>query len=277
MTTIHAMPPFPSAFTRRPSYAILLTFSAAAALLIPFALWLPGLVAWGLCAALLAHSRDRVAQRRMGALLAAVLLLAVIDIRTDLTLRNALQLGGGFLGALLLPLAVLWRERPRVIEFRIIPRHLDRLECAYVLISVPLAWAVVSVYFFQWTPQMPLQWPLAGDHSHAQIARFITGINCVGIWDELFFINTVYAVLRSLYPARAANLAQAVVYTSVLYDMAFIGAGPVIVFLFALIQGVMYERARTLLYVLVVHLIVDAFLVAAVLHYHFPGLARIFF
>jgi membrane protease YdiL (CAAX protease family) len=109
------------------------------------------------------------------------------------------------------------------------------------------------------------------------VTRFITGINCVGIWDELFFINTVYAVLRSLYPARAANLAQAVVYTSVLTDMAFIGAGPPIVFVFALIQGVMYERARTLLYVLVVHLIVDAFLVAAVLHYHFPGMPRVFF
>ena len=39
----------------------------------------------------------------------------------------------------------------------------------------------------------------------------------------------------------------------------------------------MYERARTLLYVLVVHLIVDAFLVVAVLHYHFPGMPRIFF
>ena len=84
----------------------------------------------------------------------------------------------------------------------------------------------MSVYFFKWTPQMPLQWPLAGDLSHAQVARFITGINCVGIWDELFFINTVYAVLRSLYPARAANLAQAVVYTSVLYDMAFVGWDP---------------------------------------------------
>jgi membrane protease YdiL (CAAX protease family) len=277
MTPERAMTPNPSTGPRRPSYAILISFSAAAALLIPFAMWVPGLAAWGLCAALLARSRDRVAQRRMGALLAVVLLLSIVPIGTDLTLRNFFLLGSAFLGALLLPLVALGRERPRVIEYRIIPRRLDRLECAYVLFSVPFAWAVVSVYFFKWTPQMPLQWPLAGDHSHAQVARFVTGINCVGIWDELFFINTVYAVLRSLYPARAANLAQAVVYTSVLYDMAFIGAGPVIVYVFALIQGVMYERARTLLYVLVVHLIVDAFLVAAVLHYHFPGLARIFF
>jgi len=49
------------------------------------------------------------------------------------------------------------------------------------------------------------------------------------------------------------------------------------VYLFALIQGVMYERARTLLYVLVVHLIVDAFLVAAILRYYFPHMVRVFF
>jgi hypothetical protein len=35
----------------------------------------------------------------------------------------------------------------------------------------------------------------------------------------------------------------------------------------------MYERSRCLLYVLIVHLIVDAFLVAAILQYHYPGLA----
>jgi membrane protease YdiL (CAAX protease family) len=266
-----------NAIVRRPSYAILISFSAAAALLIPLAWWGPGLAAWGLCAALLVRSRDRVAQRRMGALLAVVLLLSIVPIGTDLTLRNYLALGGAFLGALAVPVFVLWRERPRVVEYRIIPRRLDRLECAYVLFSVPFAWAVVSVYFFKWAPQMLLQWPLAADHSHAQVARLITGINCVGIWEGLFFISTVYAVLRSLYPARAANVAQAVVYTSVLYDMAFIGAGLLIVFVFALIQGVMYERAHTLLYVLVVHLIVDAFLVVAILNYHFPGMARVFF
>ena len=257
--------------SRRPSYAVLVCFVAAAALLIPLAWWGPGLAAWGLCAALLLHSGDRAAQRRMGALLAVVLLLALVPIGTDLTLVNFVRLGATFLGALLVPLVILWRERPRLIEYRILPRHLSRLECAYVALSIPLSWAIVSLYFFNWTPQMPLQWPLAADHGAAQVTRLILGINCVGIWDELFFINTVYGLLRGVFPARVANAAQAVVYTSVLYDMAFTGHGVWIVYLFALTQGTMYEKSRALLYVLIVHLIVDVFLVLAIVQHYYPN------
>ena len=52
--------------------------------------------------------------------------------------------------------------------------------------------------------------------------------------------------------------------------MAFTGVGPIVVYAFALTQGAMYERSRCLLYVLIVHLIVDAFLVFAILQYHYP-------
>ena len=75
-----------------------------------------------------------------------------------------------------------------------------------------------------------------------------------------------------------ANAAQAVVYTSVLYDMAFTGAGPVIVYLFALTQGSMYDGSRSLLWVLLVHLIVDFFLVAAILHHYYgPAVSHLVF
>ncbi len=60
------------------------------------------------------------------------------------------------------------------------------------------------------------------------------------------------------------------IYTSVLHKMAFTGHGTWIVYLFALTQGVMYEKSRVLLYVLIVHLIVDVFLVLAILQYHYP-------
>lgn len=74
--------------------------------------------------------------------------------------------------------------------------------------------------------------------------------------DELFFINTCFAILRSLFPFWTANLAQSVIYTAVLYDMAFTGWGPLFVFTLAITQGLMFERSRILIYVLAVHLIV---------------------
>ena len=46
------------------------------------------------------------------------------------------------------------------------------------------------------------------------------------------------------------------IYTTVLWTMAFRGFGPLFVYLFALTQGAMFERSKVLLWVLLVHLIV---------------------
>ena len=169
------------------------------------------------------------------------------------------------LSALPLP----WRERSRLRCFW--PRGFSLRDTIYVIISIPLSWGIIWLYFFQLTPEMPTHWLMPAQWDDNAVRQLIIGINCVGIWDELFFINTCYVLLRRMYPAWMANLGQAVVYTSVLYHMAFTGAGVVIVYIFALTQGAMYERSRVLLWVLIVHLIVDLFLVLAILEYYYPG------
>jgi hypothetical protein len=120
-------------------------------------------------------------------------------------------------------------------------------------------------------PDVPTHWYLPPHPDPEQSWRLFVGINCVGVWDELFFVNTVFAVLRSVFPYRTASVAQAVVYTSVLYRMAFTGIGPFIIYLFALTQAAMFEKSENLLYVLLVHLIVDAFLFAAILGHYYPA------
>ena len=104
----------------------------------------------------------------------------------------------------------------------------------------------------------------------AIIKRLFAGINLVGIWDELFFVNTAFALLRSLFNFRVANTMQAILYTAVLYDMAFTGCGIFIVFFFAWTQGSMFEKSESLLWVLLVHLIVDYFLVAFIVQAYYP-------
>ena len=69
---------------------------------------------------------------------------------------------------------------------------------------------------------------------------------------------------------------QAVLYTAVLFDMAFTGLGIFIVFFFAWTQGNMFEKSESLLWVLIVHLIVDFFLVAFIVQTHYPESATIF-
>ena len=136
---------------------------------------------------------------------------------------------------------------------------------------LPLAWGAFELYFKMVSPDVPTHWYLPPQPDMEAIWRLFIGINCVGIWDELFFINTVFAVFRGVFPYRVANLGQAVVYTSVLYQMAFTGLGPYLIFVFALTQGSMFEETENLLYVILVHLIVDFFLVAGILHHYYPG------
>ncbi len=253
-----------------PSIAPLVAFCVATVLLIPLANFPLGLAAWALAAVLTALQRDVRVRRNLGVLLGCVLVLGFAPIHTDLSTPHFFTLGGAFLFVVLGPALFMRLRAPGEIRWRLWPTGFSLRDLIYTLISIPLAWGVIEGYFFYLNPELPTHWPLPAEYSIDAIKRLVVGINFVGIWDELFFINTVYAILRGVYPARIANPAQAVVYTSVLYDMAFTGHGIWIVYLFALTQGVMYEKSRVLLYVLIVHLIVDLFLVMAIVQYHYP-------
>jgi len=252
-------------------HAFLLPLLAAAVLLIPLESYLLGGVSWLVALVLLLRVPEREFRLRMGLLLACVALLGVAPIHTDRSEGHFLSLGLFFVAVVLGPALVMGRFDRGVIRYRFWPRRFRALDLIYTLISIPLAWAVLHLYFFVVNPELPTHWPMPQPRTSESVWRLFVGINAVGIWDELFFVNTVYALLRSCFSFRVANLVQAVVYSSVLTDMAFTGIGPIVVFLFALTQGTMFEKSENLLYVLIVHLIVDAILVAAILGYHYPG------
>lgn len=250
--------------------AALAAFAASVPLLIPMAWFVPGGAAWLVAGALSLRDPAPAFRRRMGVLLAMIALLAAAPIDTDTSDRGFLVLGSFFLAVILVPALILGRTDPGVIRFRVFPRRIRKLDLLYTAISIPLAWGVIALYW-KLTPEMPTHWFLPAEQSTEAVWRLFIGINCVGIWDELFFVNTVFAVLRSIFPYRLANAGQAVVYASVLYDMAFTGAGIVIVPIFAWTQGAMFEKSESLIWVLLVHLIVDFFLFEAILHHYYPG------
>jgi hypothetical protein len=227
--------------------------------------WLSALV-------LLLRDPDDAFRRRLGVLLGLVVLFACAPIRTGTDTKHMVALGLCFLAAVVVPGLLLRRTDPGVIAWRILPRRLRWRDLVYVAVSIPLAMGTLHLWFYRLDRSMPTHWALPAIPDPEQTRRLIVGINLVGIWDELFFINTVYGILRSIFPHKVATAAQAVIYASVLYTMAFTGIGPVVIYLFALTQGAMYEGSRSLLWVLVVHLIVDLFLVAAILHYYYPAM-----
>ncbi len=258
-----------------PRLAALIAFCAAAVFLIPVEWYVPGGFLWAISAFLVWRDPEAAFKRRMAVLLGAIAILAAAPIHTDTSTRHFIALGIPFLAVVLGPALILGRTDPGVIRYRFKPRRFRWLDVGYVAISIPLAWLVFELYFKVVNTWMPTHWALP---SHAEVEaswRLFIGINCVGMWDELFFVNTVFAVLRSIFPFRVANAAQAVVYASVLTDMAFTGIGPVIVFLFALTQGAMFEESDNLLYVLLVHVIVDVFLLSSIFNYYYPGFTPI--
>jgi hypothetical protein len=252
---------------------VLGSFAAAAWLLIPQESWWAGAACWVVSLVAALSDSEPALRRRMGVLLGCVALLALAPISTDTRPVKFLTLGGSFLAAVVLPAIILGRTDPGVIRFRFWPRRFRWLDLLYVAISIPLA-AWVLNWYFDFNPFMPWQWPLPEEPETSAMDRLFWGINGVGVWDELFFVNTSFAILRSLFPLRVANPAQAVLYTAVLFDMAFAGIGPALVYLFALTQGSMFEESENLLYVLIVHLIVDYFLYWEIVTGHYPGYLR---
>jgi membrane protease YdiL (CAAX protease family) len=242
--------------------SMLVLFCAATILLIPLHWHLAGAVAW--------LDSEAALKRRMLVVLGTVALLSATDINTSTSDRNFLQVGIPFALVILVPSLILGKTDPGVVRFRFIPTRWRRADIIYTILSIPLAWVVLEFYWWV-NPDLHLNWSLPPDPDQGEIRRLFIGINCVGIWDELFFVNTVFAIVRSLFPYLAANLVQAVVYTSVLNDMAFTGIGPLIVFGFAWTQGSMFEKSEGLIWVLIVHLIVDFFLVAAIVGSYYPG------
>ncbi len=277
--------PTPPLQLTKPRIALLATFVLATIFWIPVAGETSGWTAkfshglafllWTACLILTIRDADPRLRRRIGVLLGCIAILALTDIQTSTENANFLRLGIPFAICAFVPPLLLARSDPGVIRYRFWPGNFRWVDVIYTILSLPLAWAVIKLYGW-------LNLALFGDNlfthwsqpemlDQEEIRRLFIGINLVGIWDELFFVNVVYAVLRSLFTYKIANALQAVVYTAVLFDMAFTGAGVVIVYIFAWTQGSMFEKSESLLWVLIVHLVVDFFLVAAIVGNYYPG------
>jgi len=137
-------------------------------------------------------------------------------------------------------------------------------EIAY-LFAVPfLGWLILPFYFIRSGAYE--NWPHITDAS--ELGRFFVGVNAVGTWDELFFICTCFALLRRHFPVWQANLLQMVIFVSFLWELGYRAWGPLLTIPFALLQGYLFSKTRSLGYVLAVHLLFDAIVFLAIVHAH---------
>lgn len=111
-----------------------------------------------------------------------------------------------------------------------------------------------------------MNWPVVDTPD--LIARLFVGVGAVGIWDELFFICTVFVLLMRHFPMWVANILQSVVFVSFLWELGYQAWGPVLTIPFALVQGIIFVKSRSLWYVVTVHLLFDAVVFAVLVYAH---------
>lgn len=135
-----------------------------------------------------------------------------------------------------------------------------------------LGWLILPFYFI--ASGVYENWPTVD--TPELIARLFVGVNAVGIWDELFFICTVFVLLMRHFPAWLANVLQSVVFVSFLWELGYQAWGPWLTVPFALMQGCIFLRTRSLTYVVTVHLLFDAVVFLVLVYAHNPAMPAIF-
>ncbi|MHA6620058.1 CPBP family glutamic-type intramembrane protease [Pseudonocardia sp. DLS-67] len=234
--------------------------------LIGYALIVAGLV--------VAAVADRLLLRHLILISAGLVVISTMSLAADLSNAGMARFTITLSSAVALPYALSrWWYREDIIKFPVrTGNRWSWFEFGYLGLVVVAGYLILPVYFLGSGAYR--NWP---DISGAdEIIRLFIGVNGVGLWDELFFICIVFALLRHHFPFWQANLLQSVVFVSFLWELGYRGWGPLLTVPFALLQGYIFQRTRSLPYVVTVHLTFDAIIFGILVHAYNPGLADIF-
>lgn len=208
--------------------------------------------------------------RDLSLITVGMLIVSVIDLKAELDnlafLRFTLALGG----AVVVPYVIsrfVYRDYAIRFPWRGGGRW-TAFQWSWLIGVLVLGWLILPFYFI--TSGVYMNWPVVDTPD--LIARLFVGVGAVGIWDELFFICTVFALLRRHFPDWQANILQAIVFVSFLWELGYQAWGPLLTIPFALVQAYIFKRTRSLGYVVTVHLLFDAVVFLVLVHAHNPGL-----
>ncbi len=184
--------------------------------------------------------------------------LGLMNISTDLETFNFFQMGAGIIIALAVPFAITrYVYKEKTVRF---PWHHGRRwyrsEFLYLILTLIIAYFLLP--FCMRSSGAYLNWSL--EKNASDFLKLFIGTQGVGFWDELFFIATILGIFRRYLEFHWANLAQAVLFTSFLYELGFTGWSVIIIFIFALLQGIIFKKTASIAYIITIHLSLDLIL-----------------
>lgn len=192
--------------------------------------------------------------------------MSAVPITTDISTEHMLVMGTAMFLAVGIPYAVSrFVTKEHSIRYPVrTGQAWTRGEKWYLPAVLVLGYAVLPVYMVR--SGVYTNWPAVSDPEG--IGRLFLGTNVLGIWDELFFICTAFTLLRRHLPDWQANLLQAVLFTSFLWELGFHAWAPFFIFPFALLQAKLFTVTKSLSYIVTVHLLFDFVLFLVLLHAH---------
>ena len=200
--------------------------------------------------------------------------LSFATISTAVTLPNLFSMGIPLAFAVIIPYVIgkYFYKNP-IVQFNFThERKWQKKEIGYILFTALVVYLLlpfflrVSGSYHNWTVKPDLFYLFA----------FFLGINAVGAYDEVFFMSTVQKILRRHFPFLVANIGQSCVFTIFLYELGFRGWITPGIFLFAFIQGKIFQKTNSLFYLIAIHLTADFILYLALIHAYYPPLMPIF-
>lgn len=202
-----------------------------------------------------------------------IVILSLSDLKADLSNPGMLRFTVVLSAAVLVPYALhRWVFRQEPVRFPWGGWRWNRAQWTYLAAVVVIGYLILPWYFL--STGVYQNWPAI--HDANMITRLFIGVNAVGIWDELFFICTIFALYRRHFRLWQANLLQAMVFVSFLWELGYQSWGPLLTIPFALVQGAIFQLTKNLAYVITVHLLFDLVVFAVLVHGHNPGLLPIF-
>ena len=217
------------------------------------------------------------ASRKLGQDLALIAIaltwISFISLHADISNAGIARFTIALGGAVLIPYAITrWGFKDRAIRFPWKGGRWSKRMWTYIVIVVLAAYLILPFYFL--TSGVYRNWPAVEEWD--MIARLFMGVNAVGLWDELFVICTAYTLLLRHFRPWLANILQAGIFVSFLWELGYQSWGPLLTIPFALVQGAIFSWTKNLLYVVTVHLLFDAVVFLVIVHAHHQAALPIF-
>lgn len=236
-----------------PVLGIVLLTAVAYVLHAVFSLTLFSWLVWAVAAAFIIWAKLH-RTTHLGLIVVGIALLLATPISTHISWEHFFTMTGGMMLAVIVPYLISRRYfKDSLIHFNLDwRRKWSRLEIGYVVFAVIACALWLALYFA--TTDAHKNWPMA---TPGDITIVFVCIMVIGIWEEFFFIGTVYGVLQRLLPNVWAMVLQAVFFSAFLFQVGFKGWIVPFLFMYALFQSYVFYKTKTLLITLVIHVLVD--------------------